>query len=291
MAAGTTSFAGVASIPKLQGKTNYEEWRNAVQGFCEINGLWRYMLGEITKPEPLPAPADGKQLDATLKEANEAKILKWLTSTDSLRDIIRSTCKIEPMSHVSGMALCSDMWAKFESLYRDTGFIERDAIFIRLSSQTASDFNNVAQFASSLKRDCTRLKEIGTNDVPDWMFTTWLLHGLDSEYDSFRMMLNNSRKAEEAKGTKSEPGFDFVLELILNLDTQRNSTEARSMKNHSKPKHKKKDRGDLCPYCSRPGHVEEKCYYKHPERASQNFGERFKDRIKELQAQSEGHRW
>lgn len=256
-----------------------------------MNGLWRYMLGEITKPEPVPAPADGKQLDATLKEANEAKILKWLTLTDSLRDVIRSTCNIEPMSHVSGMALCSDMWAKFESLYRDTGFMERDAIFIRLSSQTASDFHNVAQFASSLKRDCMRLKEIGTKDVPDWMFTTWLLHGLDSEYDSFRMMLNNSRKAEQFKGTKSDPGFDFILEQILNLDTQRKSTEARSIKSYSKPKDRKKDPGDLCPYCSRPGHVEEKCYYKHPERASQNFRERFKDRIVELQAQSEGHRW
>lgn len=291
MVADTTSFAGVASIPKLQGKTNYEEWRNAVQGFCKLNGLWRYMLGEITKPEPLPAPADGKPLDATLKEANEAKILKWLTLTEFLRDVIRSSCDIEPMSYISGMALCSDMWAKFESLYRDTGFVERDEIFIRLSSQTASDFHDVAQFANSLKRDSARLKEIGTKDVPDWMFTTWLLHGLDSEYDSFRMMLNTSRMAEQAIGTMCEPGFDFILEQILALDAQRKSREARSMKNYSKPKGNKKDPGDRCPYCSRPGHVEAKCYYKHPERASQNFRERFKDRIKELQTQSEGHRW
>lgn len=51
------------------------------------------------------------------------------------------------------------------------------------------------------------------------MFTTWLLYGLDSEYDSFRMMLNNSRKAKQAKGTKSNPKFDVILEQILNLDT------------------------------------------------------------------------
>lgn len=222
MAAGTTSFTGVASIPKLQGKANYEEWRNAVQGFCEMNGLWRYMLGEIKKPESLPAQAKGKQLDPILKEANETTIIKWLTLTDSLRDVIRSTCNIEPLSHVSGMALCSDMWAKFESLYRDTGLDERDAIFIRLSTLTASDFANVAQFAGSLKRDHTRLKEIGTKDVPDWMFTTWLLHGLGSEYDCFRMMLNNSRLVEQARGTNmTEPGFDFILEQILNLDTEK----------------------------------------------------------------------
>lgn len=212
MAAGNPSFTSVASIPKLQGKTNYEEWRNAVQDFCEMNGLWRYMLGQIEKPAPLPTPEAGEVHDAALKEANEAKIMRWLTLTDSLRGVIRSTCNIEPMSHVSGMDLCSDMWSRFETLYRDTGFVERDAIFIRLSSQTASDFSTVAQFADSLKRDCTRLKEIGTKDVPDWMFTTWLLHGLDSEYNSFRMMLNSSRKADQARGIKTEPGFDFILE-------------------------------------------------------------------------------
>ena len=88
------------------------------------------------------------------------------------------------------------MWTKFEALYRNTGFMERNAIFIRLSTQTALDFSNVAQFADSLKRNCTRLKEIGTKDVLDKEFTSWLLHDLDSEYDSFCMMLNNSRKAD-----------------------------------------------------------------------------------------------
>lgn len=73
------------------------------------------------------------------------------------------------MSHVSSLDLCSDMWTKFELLYRDTGFMERDTILIRLSSKTASDFEDVAHFANSLKRDSTRLKEIGTKDVPDWM--------------------------------------------------------------------------------------------------------------------------
>ena len=219
MAAGNPSFTSVASIPKLQGKGNYEEWRNAVQGFCEMNGLWRYMLGQIPMPTPLPPPAAGTVQDPVLKEANEAKTMRWLTLTDSLRGVIRSTCNVEPMSHVSGMDLCSEMWTKFEALYWDTGFMERDAIFIQLSTQIVSDFGNISQFADSLKRDCTRLKEIGTKDVPDWQFTTWLLHGLDSEYDSFRMMLNNSRKADQAKGLKTKTGFDFILEQILNLDS------------------------------------------------------------------------
>ena len=254
-----------------------------------MNGLWRYMSGEIKKPKS-PSPPDGKELDDKTQESYDAKLLQWLTLTDSLRRVIRSTCTLDPMSHVSNLELCSDMWAKFELLYRDTGFIERDAILIRLSSKTSSDFDDVAQFAYSLKRDSTRLKEIGTTDVPNWMFTTWLLHGLSSEYDSFRMMLNNNRKAsEQSKRTEDEPDFDSILEQILHLDTQKKRSEARSMKSALKLKEKKKSSTeplDLCPYCSKPGHLEDKCYYKHPERASEDFRQRFQNRIKELRSKA-----
>lgn len=184
MAAGSPSFTGVASIPKPKGKANYEEWRNDVQGFCEMNELWRYMLGEIAKPKA-PSPPESKELDEKTKEAYDTKLFQWLPVTDSLRGVIRSTCTLDPMPHVSNLDLCSNIWAKIELLYRDTGFMERDTILIRLSSKTASDFENVAHFADSLKLDSIRLKEIGTKDVPDWMFTSWLLCGLTSEYDSF----------------------------------------------------------------------------------------------------------
>ena len=235
MAAGYPTFTIVASIPKLKGKANYEEWRNAVQGFCEVNGLWRYMLGQIIEPKA-PSPPQGKELDEKTKEAYDTKLLQWLTVTDSLRKVIRSTCTLDPLSLVNNLDLCADIWTKFEHLYRDTGFMERDTILIRLSSKTASDFEDVAHFAASLKRDSTRLKEIGITDVPDWMFTTWLLQGLTSEYDSFRMMLNYNRKAAQAKGKKTEPDFDSILEQILNLDTQKKTSEARSMKSALKPK-------------------------------------------------------
>ena len=70
-----------------------------------MNSLWRYMLGEINKPASLPTLEEGKVHDAVLKEANKAKIMRWLTFTDSLRGVIKSTCNVELMSHVSGMDL------------------------------------------------------------------------------------------------------------------------------------------------------------------------------------------
>ena len=75
MAIGTLSFTSVASIPKLKRKANYEKWCNIVQGFCEMNGLWRYMLGEIEKPKS-PSPPDREKLDEKTMESYNAKLLQ-----------------------------------------------------------------------------------------------------------------------------------------------------------------------------------------------------------------------
>lgn len=181
---------------------------------------------------------------------------------------IRSLYQVFPSCH-----LLQPFFRLLSCLCRDEFIYALHFVSLQCITYTASGLlfcssfplSNIIYSASSLL--CMYI----TNDLPDWMFSTWLQHGFDSENDFFRMMLINSRKAEEAKGVKTEHGFGFILEQIPNLDTQRKCSEARSMKISSKPKDKKRGLGDHCPYCSRPGHDEENCYNKHPERASQNF--------------------
>ena len=196
---------------------------------------------------------------------------------------------IDLMSHIGEMELASDMWKKFESFYQDTGFIEHDSIFIRLSTQTLSDFVDVAEFADNIKQNSTYLQKIGTTDVPTWMYITGLLNGLDSDYDSFRMMFTNNQKADQTKSTKTKPDFNSILEQILNLDMQKKVSKSRLMKNASKTTETKKLTGHfhpLCPYCSKGGHIEEKYYYKYPKQASQSFQDRFKDWIANLKSKN-----
>ncbi len=76
MAIGNLSFTSILSIPKLQGKAQYKKWRNEVQGFYEMNGMWGYMLREINKPASLSTLEESKVHDTLLKKANEAKIMR-----------------------------------------------------------------------------------------------------------------------------------------------------------------------------------------------------------------------
>lgn len=45
----TVTGPSIASIPRLKGKNNYEEQRNTMQGYCQMNGTWQYMIGEIPR--------------------------------------------------------------------------------------------------------------------------------------------------------------------------------------------------------------------------------------------------
>ena len=74
-----------------------------------MNGLWRYMLGKIPKPKAPSLPEGKEEVDEKTKETYDANHLSWLTVTDSLRGVIRSTCTLDPMSHVSNLELCSNM--------------------------------------------------------------------------------------------------------------------------------------------------------------------------------------
>ncbi len=164
-------FMGIASIPKLKQKSNYKEWRNAMQSFCEINGYWRYMLRQIPQPAP-PQAKEATPVTSAIQEAFDAKLMKWLTITDSLCGAIQTICIIDLMSHVGDMELASDMWKKFKSLYRDIGFIEQDSIFICLSTQTLSDFADVAEFADNIKQNSNRVKKkVWLNSHPFWLLS------------------------------------------------------------------------------------------------------------------------
>ncbi len=178
------------------------------------------------------------------------------------------------MSHVHGLSNCTLMWKKFQTLYRNTGFLERDAIFIRLSTKTLDDLQGIAEFANAIKKHAIWLKEIGITDLPSWIYTTWLLHGLSSEYNGFKIMLNNNQRATESEGEKIELDFDSVLKQLLSMSKDSPMRNDPRLLKTFAPKSKDKGKSSFnktCSYCSKPGHNERNCYYKYPNKGGDTF--------------------
>lgn len=70
---------------------------------------------------------------------------------------------------------------------------------MRLLSGCQQKLLKISKFANAIKKGAKRLKEIGLTDLPSWIYATWLLHGLSSGYDGFKIMLNNKQRAEDGK--------------------------------------------------------------------------------------------
>lgn len=233
----------------------------------------------------VPQPTKPSENNSKVTTQYETDLARRNTICDALEGAIRPTITVDPMFHVHGLSNCSSMWKKFQTLYRNTGFLERDTIFIRPSTKAIEDFQRIAEFANAIKKDATRLKEIGITDLPSWINTTWLLHELSSEYNGVKMMLNNNQRAIESRREKKELDFDSVLEQLLSMSKDSLALhDSRSLKT-SAPK--PKDRGksysnETCSYCSKPGHNDCSCYYKYPEKGGDTFRERNKDKIAKL---------
>lgn len=67
---------------------------------------------------------------------------------------------------------------KFQTLFKNTSFPERDAIFIRLSTKTLEDFQGVAGFANAIKKDATCLgnwnHQFAELDIPN-LVAAWTI--------------------------------------------------------------------------------------------------------------------
>ena len=261
----------IASIPKLG--------RNAMPGYYQMNGTWQCMIGEV------PQPTKPSENNPKVTTQYETDLAKRNTMCDALEGALRPTITGDPMFHVHGLSNCSSMWKKFQTLYGNTSFLERDAIFIRPSTKAIEDFQRIAEFANAIKKDATRLKEIGITDLPSWIHTTWLLHELSSEYNGVKMMLNNNQRAIESRREKKELNFDSVLEQLLSMSKDSLALHnSRSLKTSApKPKDKGKSySNETSSYCSKPGHNDRSCYYKYPEKGGDTFRERNKDKIAKL---------
>lgn len=67
-------------------------------------------------------------------------LAKWNTISNLLEGAIRCTVTVDSMSHMHGLSNCSLMWKKLQTLYKNTDFLERNVIFIWLSTKTLDDF-------------------------------------------------------------------------------------------------------------------------------------------------------
>ena len=248
--------------------------------------------GILTGDDPIPVQGD-KETGTQFTNRS----IYWKTANKYITGTIRGTLKPAGLAHIAGISSSYQMVQKLRSSYKAKGYTSREVLWRQISRTSLDSCKDVTEWVETIRKAKTSLMELESS-IPGWIITTTFLHGLPSSYDSFVEIILNSRGKDSA-GRMMEPDFDEVCEKVLDRErrqkvfaTDSNNTKAlkaaaktanTSNKDNSKPKSNKKGKGGDRPKCdecgdSHPGD----CYLAHPEKASQSWRDRNKDRIAEF---------
>ena len=118
------------------------------------------MIGEVPQPTK---PSESKL--EVIAQYNK-KPAKWNMICDSFKGAIWCTVTVDLMSYVHNLSNCYLIWKKFQTLYRNIGFLEHDAIFFWLSTKTLDNFWRVTEFVNAIKINATWLEKVRVTDLP-----------------------------------------------------------------------------------------------------------------------------
>ena len=197
------------------------------------------------------------------------------------------------------------MFAKLKETYKLKGYIKRHIHWKNINRLTLVQYGNTSEYAESIKKSRTKLGEMGYT-VPDWMVTSSFLHGLRAKYNSFVTLILNTRQ----KGTDRmlvEPKFDSIVEQLIDIEQQdkisnegnlnsrlkdlRTGEDAEFNKNNQRKnqpqsKSQNPNADQKCSFCNLHFHTDKKCWYKHPELATDKWQESHREKVEELRQKS-----
>lgn len=174
----------IASVPKLKGRENYDDWAFAVENFLILDGLQKCL--------------DGTEEDTNKCAQARAKLI--LTIDASLYVHIKQTTKPK------------ELLEKLQSMFSDSGFTRKISLLRLLISTRLEDCDNMASYVNQVVETSQRLRNTGFNIDDEWIGSL-LLAGLPEKYAPMIMAIEHSGIAITADAIKTK-----LLDMEVEVD-------------------------------------------------------------------------
>ena len=183
-----------------------------------------------------------------------------------------------------------------------TGYTAIYQALVKLWTHCSSaDYASPTDFADKIKKAKMKLKDMG-KDLPDFLWMSIFLHRLGNGYQDFITQMLNINLGKDEKGNQIELSFKYVVKQLiqrelcanvisntltdnakgLKTDT-RSSSKQQSKRGLDNKRNRSKKDAENCGYCNSKTHVNQNCWYKHPDQANQGWLEHNKDKLDKYQ--------
>lgn len=172
----TTNY--IASVPKLKGRENYDEWCFAAENLLVLVGMEKYI-----KPTA----------DCEIKTVDDAKTKAKLILT------------IDPALyiHIKNTKSSAELWTTLKTMFDDSGFSRKITLLRHLISIRLDNCDSMANYVTQIFETAQRLNGTGFIITDEWIGSL-LLAGLSDRYSPMIMAIEHSGISITADVIKSK---------------------------------------------------------------------------------------
>lgn len=172
----TTNY--IASVPKLKGRENYDEWCFAAENLLVLEGMEKYI-----KPSA----------DFEVKPVDDSKTKAKLILT------------IDPALyvHIRNTRSSAELWTKLKAMFDDSGFSRKITLLRHLISIRLENCDSMTTYVTQMIETAQRLNGTGFTITDEWVGSL-LLAGLTDRYSPMIMAIEHSGISISADTIKSK---------------------------------------------------------------------------------------
>lgn len=212
----------LGSFEKLEGVSNYNNWKFLMKMTLTMEGLWSCV--EIVEGNVIDPVKDQKAL---------ARICL----------AVKSSC----LQYVRNATTARDAWASLSRVFEDKGIYRRVVLLRKLHHSQYNDFENMGAYIEGLMTLVQQLADIG-KVIEDQEIAEILLSGLPQDYD---VLVSNLETANVTNTLSSELVRTRLLQEESRKSSNDNTSDAALITARKML---------TCHYCKRKGHVKAKCF-------------------------------
>ncbi|KAK6611374.1 reverse transcriptase domain protein [Botrytis cinerea] len=248
--------------PILNGRSNYIEWCSKAKLFLEANGVMPYIDDSDNGPDkqyyfkPNDTPIS-KELHLRYSE----KLKEFKEKSKRALAILKSIISMELGERFKEKSNPKELWDTINKIYGETSLDLIGRYFNKLIESNYNDFSSMDEYTNNILSSYIYLKDLKFELQKAYII--WIVfNGLNDSFDSFK-----SRKTEEISKDLINNNIDLdklISELIFEESRMKGSIESNKV---IKPQNTIPN----CIYCGKKGHLESKCFKKHPELYNRDY--------------------
>lgn len=230
---------------------NYHSWKIRIQHVLTLKDLEHHL------EEDLPEISD----DFTVSDA-----AVWTKRDKKAQAIIGLSLSDELLENVREVETTKDMWIAIRNVFERHTLLNKLSARKKFYTATKHSDESVLQFSNRVRQLASTLKSMNV-DISESEMAMALLNGLPDEYNALISALDAIDEHETSLR------FEFVKSRIIQEEqriemrhksAQEKSEAAALVSRRLVELRRNGRRRPYCTHCKRHGHVESKCWTKHP---------------------------